>query len=201
MAAFKPRWFGSRIVPNVLACLLAACTVGPDFQPPQDPPQTRYTAPDEASSADAGPRAANQSIGSAEKISNEWWAMFQSPQLDAVVRQAVAGNFTLKSAEARRAQAQQAIASAESALYPQVDLSADVSRGKLTATSFGLSPSTFPLPPNFNLFQISPSLSYTLSVLLSVIPSTYPAARDGKSSCSQHWRRYSAISLTPPICP
>lgn len=152
------------VIPAILGALLSACTLGPDFEPPNPPAQSRYIGSDEPSPSRAGSRAPAQTLVTDEKVAAEWWTCFRSPELDAVVRQAVAGNLSLKSAQARLAQAQQVITEARSTLYPQVNLDAGVTRGKLTATSFGLSPGAFPLPPNFNLFQIGPSLTYQLDV-------------------------------------
>ena len=50
---------------------------------------------------------------------------------------------------------------AASALYPQVGLNADVTEAKQSASAFGLSPDTVPLPPSYNLFQVGPTASYT----------------------------------------
>jgi NodT family efflux transporter outer membrane factor (OMF) lipoprotein len=154
------------IVAATLAMALSGCTVGPNFKPPNPPLATRYTAPDEASPSglDAGSGAPTQAVVPGEKAAANWWTLFSSPELDRVVGQAITGNFTLQSAQARLAQAQEAIVAASSALYPQVNLDANASREKITATAFGLKPSAFPLPPNFNLFQLSPALSYPLDL-------------------------------------
>jgi NodT family efflux transporter outer membrane factor (OMF) lipoprotein len=150
----------------VLALGLSGCVVGPDFKPPAPPSTTRYTSPDEvsASDRDAGPTAPRQTIELGEKVAVDWWTLFQSPDLDLLVKQAVAGSRTLESAKARLAQAREAIAAASSALYPQIDLGAGAAREKVSATEFGLGPSAFPLPPNFNLLQVGPSASYALDI-------------------------------------
>jgi NodT family efflux transporter outer membrane factor (OMF) lipoprotein len=41
---------------------------------------------------------------------------------------------------------------------------AGVSREKVSATQFGLPPSAFPLPPNFNLFQVGATVGYSIDV-------------------------------------
>jgi NodT family efflux transporter outer membrane factor (OMF) lipoprotein len=142
----------------VFTAALAGCTVGPDFKPPADPSTPGYTAPNEAPKP--GAAAPRQTIALGEKVTPAWWTLFHSPAIDALVSQAIAGSPTLDSAKARLAAARETVNAASSRLYPQLGLNASVTREKLTATAFGLSPSAFPLPPNFNLFQVGPTASY-----------------------------------------
>jgi NodT family efflux transporter outer membrane factor (OMF) lipoprotein len=156
----------ARTIGVVLALALSGCVVGPDFKPPAPPSTTRYISPDEikAPDGDAGPAAPRQTIELGERVAGDWWTLFRSPDLDLLVKQAVAGSRTLESAKARLAQAREAIVAASSALYPQVGLNASAAREKVSATEFGLGPNAFPLPPNFNLFQVGPSASYALDI-------------------------------------
>ena len=155
-----------RVIGVVLALGLPGCVVGPDFKPPAPPSTTRYTSPDEVRATDgaAGAAAPQQTIELGEKVTVDWWTLFQSPDLDLLVKQAVAGSRTLESAKARLAQAREAIVAASSALYPQIALNASAAREKVSATEFGLGSNAFPLPPNFNLFQVGPSASYALDL-------------------------------------
>ena len=156
----------ARVIGVVLALGLPGCVVGPDFKPPAAPSTTHYTSPDEVSAPDGdpGPAAPRQTIELGEKVAVDWWTLFQAPDLDQLVKQAVAGSRTLESAKARLAQAREAIAAASSALYPQIDLSAGAAREKISASQFGLGPAAFPLPPNFNVLQVGASASYALDI-------------------------------------
>jgi NodT family efflux transporter outer membrane factor (OMF) lipoprotein len=160
------RSWGVPIAAAMLAVVSSGCTVGPDFTPPKEPSTARYTSPDEAPLAegDAGPTAPKQTVALGEKVTAEWWTLFRSPDLDGLVKQAIAGSRTLESAKARLTQAQEAIAAASAALYPQVDFSASVTRQRLNASSFGLKSSSFSLPPNFNVYQVGPTASYPLDI-------------------------------------
>jgi NodT family efflux transporter outer membrane factor (OMF) lipoprotein len=140
-----------KAVAMALGIALAGCTVGPQFKPPTPPTTTQYLAPNEAPSAIAG-----------TKVTGEWWQLFHSPQIDQLVKQALENSPTLDAARARLTQAQEAIAAASSTLYPQVGVNAGISRQKVSATEFGLGPNAFRLPPNFNLFQVGPTVSYTI---------------------------------------
>jgi NodT family efflux transporter outer membrane factor (OMF) lipoprotein len=148
----------------ILAVAMAGCTtVGPNFKPPAAPSTTGYTAPGERTVADAnaGVPAPRQTVALGEKVTADWWRLFQSPDLDGLVKQAIAGSPTLDSAKSRLSAAREDVRAAAGALYPQVGLSAEFAREKQSAASFGLSQAQAPLPPNFNFFQIGPTASYT----------------------------------------
>jgi NodT family efflux transporter outer membrane factor (OMF) lipoprotein len=138
------------------------CVVGPDFKPPPPPSVTQYTAPDEVSPGTDSATQTPQSLMLGTELTADWWSLFESAELDQLVKQAIAGSPTLEGARARLTQAQEAVTAASAALYPQVNFNAGFTREKLSAAAFGLSPQAFPLPPNFNVFQIGPSATYTL---------------------------------------
>jgi len=151
----------------VLAALVTAgCTVGRDFTPLQAPAVSQYVGRDEqtVTATDAGKTEPKQTLQLGQKVQRDWWTLFQSPDVDSIVRQAVAGSRTLESAKARLAQARESVTAASSALYPQVSLSAGAAREKINAASFGLSPAAFPLPPNYNFFQVGGTASYSLDL-------------------------------------
>jgi NodT family efflux transporter outer membrane factor (OMF) lipoprotein len=145
--------------------LFFGCTVGPDFRTPAPPSTTRYTSPAETPAADErGPASPRQTLAVGEKVAVDWWTLFRSQDLDSVVKQAIEGSPTLAGAKERLTQAREAIAAASSALYPNVDVGAGVTREKVSFTQFGLPSNSFPLPPNFNLFQVGATASYKLDV-------------------------------------
>lgn len=149
---------------GLLGTTVAGCMLGPDFKGPEAPLVSGYTSPGEAPpqtpAADHGERAA-QTIAVGEKVSADWWKLFRSRDLNRVVEEAISGSPTLDSTMAKLAQAHEAVVVAKSALYPQVGLNAGDQQERVTANTFGLQPSAFPLPPNFNLLQVGPTASYT----------------------------------------
>lgn len=149
-----------------MAVLVAACEVGPDFKSPEAPVADRYSAPNEAQvgEIDAGPSGARQRIALGERVKGDWWRLFQSPDLDTVVKDAIAGSPTLEAAKARLSQAQEVVVAAAGRFYPQVDAGAGVTREKLSAAEFGLRPSAFRIPSNFNLYQFGATASYDADV-------------------------------------
>ena len=150
----------------MLTVVVSGCTVGPDFRPPDAPTTTRYTAPGErrARAADAGTAVPRQTVVLGDKVTSDWWTLFRSPDLDRLVKQSIADSPTLEAAKARLVAARDTVTATTGALYPQIGFSASATREKVSAATFGLHPDAVPLPPNFNLFQIGPTVSYALDL-------------------------------------
>jgi NodT family efflux transporter outer membrane factor (OMF) lipoprotein len=139
--------------------------VGPDFKLPVAPSTARYISPDETPVREvAVPVAPIQTVTLGEEVTADWWTLFRSPVLDLLVKQAIAGSPTLEGAKARLAEAQESVTAARAALYPQVSISGSIQQEKQSASTFGLEPNVFPLPPAYNLFQVGPTASYTLDL-------------------------------------
>lgn len=160
MMRARPAWSGC------LAgfALLAGCTVGPDFKPPAPPDTSRYVNEGESGSMPGTDPAYRQTIELGEKVSAAWWLLFRTPEVDRLVKEAIAGNRSLQAARARLVQAREAVAGAASALYPQLSVGANDAEERLSAAAFGLPPSSFALPSHFNLLQVGPTASYSLDL-------------------------------------
>ena len=158
-----------------LATALAAATlggcaaVGPDFTAPGAPATSAYLSPADiaqarASAAIAGPTQDGPSVALGETVTAQWWTLFRSPAIDAVVRQAIGASPTLDSARARLAQARDLVAQARGEKYPQIGLNVSDAEQKQSSAAFGLPPQVFPLPSRYNLFQVGPTASYRLDL-------------------------------------
>ena len=93
-----------RLLPFVTLALLGGCTVGPNFAAPAPPP------PEAGYASTGGGR-----VSLAEGPDLTWWKTFNSPELNALVDQALAHNHSLASSKATLEQARQRIA----ALYDE----------------------------------------------------------------------------------
>ena len=142
-----------------LLALCCACTVGPNFLRPAAPADPAYT-PD--TKAEQG--APDQHIAMGQKITGDWWTLYRSGPLNAVLEQAIAGNRSLAGAQATLVAAQEAVNQARGGLYPQVDLGAGASRQHINGAQFGLKNLPPGFPPYFNLFRIGPTVSYALDI-------------------------------------
>jgi NodT family efflux transporter outer membrane factor (OMF) lipoprotein len=144
---------------TLLLCVLCGCAVGPNFHRPQAPAVTHYShAEDPAATASAQGTAQQFNPGAA--VAADWWALFQSPQLDAVIREAIGNNPGLAAAAANLRASQNDLRSGYGIFYPTINADANASRERFAPASFGeRTPSSV-----FNLFTLSASVSYALDV-------------------------------------
>jgi NodT family efflux transporter outer membrane factor (OMF) lipoprotein len=137
--------------------LLAGCQVGPDFKRPDPPKADRYTAnPLQVESGATALRDQQIKLGATPE--RQWWHLFQSDSLDAVVERALQGNHTLVEANATLAQARELAAAQAGSLYPQLAMTAGAGRQRYGAEFLG----PFPKPPPFNYYALGPTVSYAL---------------------------------------
>jgi NodT family efflux transporter outer membrane factor (OMF) lipoprotein len=117
-----------------LAALTAACTtVGPNFKAPAPPAAQGYAMSGDQPAAEAR-------LG--QRLAGDWWALFQSPEIDQTVRAAVAGNHNLEAARQSLLGARDAIDA--QAARASLDANAQVQETRVNLSSFGFS--QFPLP-------------------------------------------------------
>ncbi|HEY8025765.1 MAG TPA: efflux transporter outer membrane subunit [Burkholderiaceae bacterium] len=101
-------------------CCLGACAAGPDFVRPKASDTVQYTrdAPiPETIVADGK----SQRFGAGGNLPDQWWKLFSSPQLDALVQQAVANSPTLAAAEATLRQSQNNLRAGYGVFFPQAE--------------------------------------------------------------------------------
>ena len=126
--------------------LLFACkTVGPDYQRADAKLPEKFGEPELSSSA------ANDDL-------KQWWKHYQDPKLNELVDLALRNNTSVALAMARIEEADAGMREVGASLYPQVNVSGDVSRSKVT--EFGAFP-TFGSPER-NHFQFGLNTSYEI---------------------------------------
>jgi NodT family efflux transporter outer membrane factor (OMF) lipoprotein len=147
-----------------LAAGLAACTVGPDFRPPAAPDDARFTESAlpvrTASARTIG--GAPQTFQTGRDIPGDWWTVFHSPRIEALVAQALKANPDLVAAQATLREAKENQRAEQGALFPAVEASASVTRERISPYEFGTAAGTS--SPPFNFYDPGLSLSYTLDV-------------------------------------
>jgi NodT family efflux transporter outer membrane factor (OMF) lipoprotein len=157
----------SHAVPFIIifACLLlAACAVGPDFKKPAAPDVGDYTAhplSTTASSANvAGGEAQRFNKGS--DIPADWWALFHSRTLNALIEQSLASNHDLKAAQAALLVARENTLAGRGTFYPSITAGFSASRQQDPPGALA------PVPSNnaflYNLFTPQVSVSYVPDV-------------------------------------
>ncbi|WP_068090175.1 efflux transporter outer membrane subunit [Novosphingobium rosa] len=113
-----------------LLILLGGCAVGPDFHQPAAPRQQAYTPePIAPMVAPEGLAGGTQQVHN-EAVAQDWWHLFGSPQLDALVDRALAANSDLTAARAALDQARESWRAQRGVLFPTVDAGANASRNK-----------------------------------------------------------------------
>ena len=144
---------------SLLLCVLCGCAVGPNFHRPEAPAATHYAhGGDPAATAPAQGTAQQFNPGAA--VAADWWALFQSPQLDAVIKETIGNNPGLAAAAANLRASQNDLRSGYGIFYPAINAGADATRERFAPGSIGVkAPSSV-----FNLFTLSASVSYALDV-------------------------------------
>jgi NodT family efflux transporter outer membrane factor (OMF) lipoprotein len=139
----------SPIAGILAAVLVGSCTVGPDFHRPAAPEVTDYTATPPRTTAETPTVVAGdaQRFVAGEDIRAEWWTLFQSPALNALVERALAANHDIKAARAALTVAHETVLAQRGAYYPSVTAAFSASRSK---TSEELAPT-----PNSGAFYYS----------------------------------------------
>ncbi len=110
----------------LIAALLPACTVGPNFKPPHEPVPDQYA---EAGGARPPPPAPQAAVDTPP--SSFWWREFHDPELDRLVDAAKRGNLDLKTAYLRIAEARIQAQSARAQGMPNLNASASYTRDQL----------------------------------------------------------------------
>jgi NodT family efflux transporter outer membrane factor (OMF) lipoprotein len=101
-----------------LTLLLAGCTVGPDYKPPQTPMPAQYQAPAQTTAP------LSQPIAESADLSN-WWKAFHDGELESLINRALTQNPDLLTAASRVREARQQEIVAGAAGRPQVNALAD----------------------------------------------------------------------------
>lgn len=132
--------------------LLAGCTVGPEFRRPAPPSASTYLAPGETGDAAAKP-------GNAPA---RWWTAFKSPEMDALVDQALANNKSLVTSNATLQKAREQWRAVRGAQLPQVDANSRVDQQEVNFAAYGFSGQG--KNPQFALYSVGGAVSYDLDL-------------------------------------
>jgi NodT family efflux transporter outer membrane factor (OMF) lipoprotein len=115
------------------AAFVAGCAVGPRYHRPEAPANAGYTpAPLLESSASAPIHGGEtQRLVNGRDIPFEWWELFKSPALNALVERAFRANPTIASAQAALIQAQELVYAQQGYFFPTIAANYDFERQKI----------------------------------------------------------------------
>lgn len=144
-----------------LSCLLiAACAVGPNFKKPAAPDVTSYTDHPLTTTVTSAnvTGGEEQRFASGADIPGDWWTLFHSAPLNALIERSLKHNADLKAAQAALQVASETTRAGRGAFYPSVSGSFSASREQDPPGSLA------PVPSNnayrYNLFTPQLSISY-----------------------------------------
>ncbi len=134
--------FSQRIFVTAACTLLASCAVGPDYERPALPASSGYgiTPKPSATNAKAIDNGEEQRLAVGKDISHNWWALFQSPALNALIEQAFAASPTIEIAQRALKVAQENVYAQQGYFFPTVQANYMPTRTKLPGNMGGNSP-------------------------------------------------------------
>src|ERR1700689_3379078 len=126
------KWVRSALLVSSVV-LSAGCAVGPRYHKPEAPANAGYApAPLPESSAAAPVHGGEaQRLISDRDIPFEWWQLFQSPALNALVERAFRANPTIAAAQAALVQAQELVYAQRGYFFPAIGANYDFERQKI----------------------------------------------------------------------
>ena len=116
----------------VCAGALSACAVGPDFKQPEAPKTSSYTETplaNKLATAPGVPGGTNQEFVEGADIEAQWWELYKSPELDALIKRALEQNPNLGAADAALRAAQENVnAQIGGQYFPAIGVGAAICR-------------------------------------------------------------------------
>jgi NodT family efflux transporter outer membrane factor (OMF) lipoprotein len=142
-----------------VSTLLTSCAVGPNFKKPAAPQVNSYTPspPSTTSSSTNVAGGETQHFVAGQDIPGEWWKLFHSKPLNALIERSLQANPGLKAAQAALAVARENVLAQKGSYYPSVAGSFSAARQK---TSSEISPTPNSGALYFNLYTPQVSVSY-----------------------------------------
>ncbi len=152
----------------ILACvLISGCTVGPNFKRPAAPDVSGYTGSPLSTTVTSAHVAGGeaQRFAPGGNLPGDWWRLFHSRSLNALIEQSLTNNPDLKAAQAALSVARENVLAQRGAYYPSVTAGFSASR---QAQSALLAPvPNYPVVANefqYNLFTPQLSVAYVPDV-------------------------------------
>jgi NodT family efflux transporter outer membrane factor (OMF) lipoprotein len=152
----------------LLLLSLAGCAVGPDFHRPAPPQADRYTPEPllEKSAVAETPGGAMQVFVRDMDIPAQWWTLFRSPELNALVEQALRQNPNLQAAQAALRVAEENYLASRGALLPSAEASYSPTRQKVAPSL------TSPLNSGASIFNL-----HTAQLTVAYVPDVFGGVR------------------------
>lgn len=138
----------------LLISTLSGCGIAPEYKRPYIATANSYTVGDDLVNE-------QQRLALGKELQTDWWSLFANENLNIVIQQALANNYTIATARETLAQAEEAVKSKRGALWPQVGINAAVSNQLYGAAFFG--PSNFNIPA-FTYYELGPTVNWNIDI-------------------------------------
>jgi NodT family efflux transporter outer membrane factor (OMF) lipoprotein len=141
------------------ALALTGCAVGPDFKPPMPPAADTYTREILLTQTEAAGVEA-QIFQFGHDLPGQWWTLFGSPKLNALIGDAMANYPNIASQQAALRAAAEDARAGTGVFYPQIQGTGNATREQVSGASIG------PGFPGFiaNIYQTNVNVSYAFDV-------------------------------------
>jgi len=172
-----------RLIPFVLAGLLAGCMVGPEYHPPKTEAPAQWVSPQDGGETNL-PAA-----------DTAWWEKFHDPELDSLVVRAAQSNLNLRAAVARVREARAAARVVSAGLSPTVDAAGSYTRERYSANGFP------PFPPGIPLDADVYQTGFDAAWELDVFGGTRRAAQAARAdaAAAEFGRRNVLITISAEV--
>lgn len=160
-----PNFSGFRhVVLLLFAILLTSCMVGPNFHPIKGPSTHTYTGlpnpKKTVSTPKQGKSGQAQEFLAGRDLPGEWWTLFHSPEINALIVAGLAHSPNLAAAQAALRQAKETwYAQFASTMIPNINGNASAVRQRFSEDAIGFNGSRL-----FDLYSVSVSVSYVLDI-------------------------------------
>lgn len=160
-----------RLSALMLLALLAACTVGPNYERPPTLPRAQVQLQESLANGAFAPTP----------LPAKWWRIFNDDELDRLVEQALAKNTDLRVAAANLQRSRALLSEAGAARLPATDVSAQATRSRVNTAQSGLGQAGGAATPRSfttNFYQLGFDASYEIDLFGGVSRSIEAARAD-----------------------
>jgi NodT family efflux transporter outer membrane factor (OMF) lipoprotein len=160
-----------RLFALTLLAMLPACTVGPNYERPASLPLEHVKLREALATGAFAPTP----------LPAKWWRIFDDPELDRLVEQALTKNTDLRVAAANLQRSRALLSEAGAARLPTTDVSAQGTRSRTNTAGSGIGQAggaAFPRTFTTNFFQLGFDASYELDLFGGVSRSIEAARAD-----------------------
>jgi NodT family efflux transporter outer membrane factor (OMF) lipoprotein len=151
-----------RLEALALALALSSCAVGPNFKPPAAPATSGYASDALPAQTEATAVAGGESqhFQFGRDLSGQWWTLFASTRLDALIAEAMTNYPDIAAQQAALRAAGENVRAQEGVFLPQIQGAGNVAREKVSGATLG------PGFPGFitSVYQANVSVSYTFDL-------------------------------------